>query len=252
MEVDTLSPPFSHMTADEPEIEATLERPGKVPDDIPVDEPGQEAEQPPADAAPEIKADEDPTMRERLRKAAERVDALIENIDPQMRRVREQRLQGLAGTDYEQFDRIYRQMPLSFHGTLRLNKLVSGWLREMTTGDDAVSLDSLLSVDSIAKAFIMTAEKAPDLVDQFYLLVLNVPRAEHEVVLEVLGQPCDEETGRGGLTFEDGLAIVDTFLAQNAKVVSDFFHKSETRVSLVAQVGQVLRSLVSPTSLRES
>lgn len=162
---------------------------------------------------------------------AEKVDDLIETVAPSAA-VREQRIFVLDDTSpYNGFDRTYTQKPLSFFGKTEFVRLIGRAIDNALSGDDGVSITQLVGVgnlndltttDVFIKALARLAEYAPDLLKQSYMISLGVPRHERDVVSNILDMSNDPESG-GGLSDDDGFAIMETFVAQNAKTLADFF-----------------------------
>lgn len=183
-----------------------------------------EAAAPEAPSAPPVEAPQPPSEQER-------VDELIETVQPSAA-IRSQRIFVNDPTSpYNGFDKTYVQKPLSFFGKTEFVRIVGKAIDAALSGEDGTSVTQLIGVGSLndlsqadvfIKALARLAEYAPDLLKSAYMISLGVPRHERDVVSAILDMPQDDEAG-GGLSDDDGFAIMETFVAQNAKALSDFF-----------------------------
>lgn len=137
------------------------------------------------------------------------------------------------GIDPLSFD--FVQRPLNFFQKLEVFSLLGGALNKAMQGPDGItvselidgpgSLDGSISEVNIrdANVFIQAIAKlvqyAPELLADLYMVVLSVPRGNRDLVKDMMERPVDE----GGLSDEDGFAILDTFIDQNWNVMIDFF-----------------------------
>lgn len=182
---------------------------------------------------------------------AEKVDELIDAVAPPVKK-REQRIAGGPGSPFEGFDKTYTQQKLSFFGKLEFVRLSSRAISKAMTasdGEEAVNLTDLIGVQSaqditsadvFIRAIARLAEFAPEIVKDIYMISLNVPAHEREIVAAILDEPFDDETQTGGLSDDDGFAIMETFVAQNARVMRDFFREK------LPQIAEQVRKAVEP------
>lgn len=152
----------------------------------------------------------------------EKVDDLVTSTNEvKAPKVREQHLK------YLDFEKTYKQSKLSFFGKLELSRIVGKALGQAAEGGlglrELAQDANLNNVDGIMKVFASVAEHVPDLWLNIYMLALGVTDIEKPLVKEILTQSHDEETGEGGLSDEDGIAIMETFIDQNGKALRDFF-----------------------------
>lgn len=144
-----------------------------------------------------------------------------------------------AGPDspFAGFEKTYTQQRLSFFGKLEFVRLVSKALDAAVSksGDrEGIKLTDLMGVDSMNElatadifitAMLRLGEHSKTMLKDIYMISLNVPEHERIVVANILDEPYDEETGSGGLSDEDGIAITETFVAQNVRVMLDFYRE---------------------------
>ena len=145
----------------------------------------------------------------------------------------------VVGPEGEQ--RTYTQKPLSFFGKMDFYALVGQTIDEaMSSG---MSLDALIGdssglgtsltaanfteADSIVATIGKLAHYAPELLIDSYCIWLNVPMNERQWFKLTVVKPVDE----GGLSDEDGLDIINVFIAQNAEAMENFFTKQLPLVS---------------------
>lgn len=129
----------------------------------------------------------------------------------------------------------YTQKPLSYMGKLQLFALLGRAIDRSMAGEGGLSLDALLApprdeqgqldptrimdADAFVVAIGKLAQHVPDLVLDLYCVFLAVPEGEREWAKATMQLPEDE----GGLSDEDGLAVLETFVAQNAATIRAFF-----------------------------
>jgi hypothetical protein len=143
----------------------------------------------------------------------------------------------------------FTQKPLSFMGKLDFFSVLGKALDRALSGPDGVSVADLLDVPERAdgggistqdikdaNAFIKGISKllayAPEIIGDLYCVLLNVPRGQRAVVKEVMNLHEDE----GGLSDQDGVEILETFVEQNWEVLRDFF--TQRIAGLAAKVGK--------------
>jgi hypothetical protein len=129
----------------------------------------------------------------------------------------------------------FLQKPLSFFGKLEVFSVLGAALDKAMSGPDGLTLGELFDgpasmgkelnkqnfrdADTFVKGVAKLVQYAPDLLADLYLIFLSVPRGERGIVKEMMERPADE----GGLSDEDGLGILETFVDQNWDVMLDFF-----------------------------
>ena len=167
----------------------------------------------------------------------EKIDNLVETVSPEAAH-RPQRIAGPKDTPFEGFDRTYVQKPLSFFGKTEFVRLISHAIDNAMKGEDGLSITKLMGVTSMqeltsadifVRALVRLAENTPDLLKDVYMISLNVPRHERDIVSQIFDMPAEED-GTGGLSDEDGIAIMNTFVEQNAKALMGFFRDEMPKV----------------------
>lgn len=165
---------------------------------------------------------------------AQQVEELLEAIQPSAAH-RTQLIAGHPDGLYSEFSKTYVQKPLNYFGKVELIAAFGQATRQAyESGVSAADLSSSIaglnggstssaSLDQWLGVLAALAEAAPDLLKRLYFISLGVPRHERALVAEIFDEPFDEKSGRGGLSDDDGLEILSTFIAQNGKVLTDFF-----------------------------
>ena len=143
----------------------------------------------------------------------------------------------------------YIQKPLSFFGKLRLFSVLGEAVDLAMSKEGTVSVSSLTGVktrgpqitagdvadaDEFFKVLARLAIYAPDVFADFYCVVLDVPTSEQEWAKLAMAQHKDD----GGLSDDDGIEIIETFIDQNGKVMRDFYE--ERLKPLAAKVQKLL------------
>ena len=124
----------------------------------------------------------------------------------------------------------YTQRPLSFFGKIELFSILGTAVEGALSGggvsvadliDDVPTGDAsnFKEADSFVKSIAKLVQYVPDLLKDLYVIALGVPREEREYVKSVMELP---ET-QGGLTDDQGIQILEVFIAQNWDVLLDFF-----------------------------
>lgn len=182
----------------------------------------------------------------------EKVDALIDAVT--VPKKREQTITAGPDSPYFGFTKTYTQQKLSFFGKLEFLRLASTALNKAMGSENGDTLDlaaltagmngGATQAEMFIRAISRLAEFAPGIVKDIYLISLNVPKgSERDVVEAIFDEPYDEETNTGGLSDEDGFAILNTFVAQNGRVMRDFY------LDEMPKVGKALQEAMSdPTS----
>lgn len=134
----------------------------------------------------------------------------------------------------EDFRRTYVQKPLSFIAKMQWFSLVGEVLDKALSGPEGMSLNSLFSTptrtgelrmqdfrdaDTFVQAIGKLLAAAPEFLVDSYIIWLNVPDYDHEVMRTIMKLPPDE----GGITDDQGIEIIEVFLDQNYEALADFF-----------------------------
>lgn len=162
--------------------------------------------------------------------AAEQSVEEVEAIDPTYE-VREYTLG--VGDDAS----TYTQKPLTFLRRMRFFALVGSTIRQATAVGGAGAVSDLLSGSSIserarqlgssdmrdAESFINLAASllvfVPDFLEDAYCELLSIPMDERPKAKHYMELSKEE----GGLSDEDGMLIIQTFIDQNWEPIADFF-----------------------------
>jgi len=127
-------------------------------------------------------------------------------------------------------ERTFLQHEMSFFSKLKFFRLMSGTLRTATEEDSgqggvadfvqeafvgAQQLNNADVANVFLDAIMRLVELAPDFMEETYLLALNV-KPEDQIFVVAAFENLDDD---------EGLDILDTFVAQNGKAISDFFSK---------------------------
>ncbi len=131
----------------------------------------------------------------------------------------------------EKEEREYVQRPLSYFGKLEMFGVLGTAIdRALTEGlrfTDVIgtipgmSSGGGVTVEGFMQAVGKLASYAPDLLLDLYTIWLGVPREERWEARRLMTLPESE----GGLSDDDGIEIIETFLDQNAEVLKDFFNQ---------------------------
>lgn len=127
---------------------------------------------------------------------------------------------------------VYTQRPLSFFGKMELFAVLGGAIdKALSKGgvnieellDDIPSgdIDDFKEAELFLKNIAKIVQFVPDALKDLYMVALAVPREEREYVISVMERPEIE----GGLSDEQGIAILEVFVDQNWDVLLDFFKK---------------------------
>jgi hypothetical protein len=104
-----------------------------------------------------------------------------------------------------------------------------------------LSMGDLRDADVFVKAIAKLMVYAPDLLEESYCIWLNVARGDRTFVKSVMRQPEEE----GGLSDDDGLMVIQTFIDQNLDAMESFF--TERVPKLVKRI-QSLSKTMSPAT----
>jgi len=143
-----------------------------------------------------------------------------------------ERVQVVGKGDYE-FE--FVQKPLSFIGKLEFFSVMGKALDRAMAGPDGISIADLLEVpdrptgglsaedlkdaDTFVKGVTKLLVYAPEMIGDLYCVILQVPQGMRDAVKQVMAANEDD----GGLSDEDGFAVIETFIDQNWEVLRDFF-----------------------------
>jgi hypothetical protein len=135
------------------------------------------------------------------------------------------------------FTREYVQRPLGFIEKMQWFALVGGVLEKSMSGDNALSMNNLLSApagrgDALtmedfrdADTFIQAVGKllveAPTFLQDSFCIWLSVPDYDRDRAKELMALPPEE----GGLTDDQGLEIIEIFIDQNYEALDSFFRE---------------------------
>lgn len=174
------------------------------------------------------------------------LDSIVPNAEPRAWKI------GPEG-----MERTYIQKPLAFIAKMQWFSLVGGVLDKALSGENAMSLNGLFSApgrpgqlraedfrdaDTFVQAIGKLLAVAPDFLVDSYVIWLNVPDYDREIVRQMMVLPADE----GGLSDEQGLEIIETFLDQNYDQLASFFGERlgalQARVQKLSKVRESRRS----------
>lgn len=122
----------------------------------------------------------------------------------------------------------FTQRPLSFFGKIELisilgqavNKAISdGGVSVSELLDDVPTNSEIAEANNFISALAKIAQYAPDFLLDLYAISLGVPRGERDYVKMVMALSEEE----GGLSDEQGMQVLETFIDQNWEVLLDFF-----------------------------
>jgi hypothetical protein len=170
---------------------------------------------------PEEKAPEEPKQND-----ADVLDTIVPSKDPKVWTIGPPDMQ-----------RTYVQKEMSFLGKMQWFSLVGEALDKALSGPNGLSLNSLFSMPGASRGvfrmedfrdadmFVAAISKLlsamPNFLLRSYMIWLNVPDYDAEIVENLMKLPPDE----GGLSDEQGLEIIEVFLDQNYNALADFFGK---------------------------
>lgn len=152
-------------------------------------------------------------------------------------------------------ERTYTQRPLSYFGKIEVFGVLGGTIdRAMKEG---MSVDSILEIgdafsgnannlDGFIGSMARLAMYAPELIMDIYCVALAIPRGERDWVKSVWERPVED----GGLSDDDGLEVLEVFIAQNAEALRSFF--GQKMVGAAKQMAAMISGPVaeSPSSKR--
>lgn len=138
-----------------------------------------------------------------------------------------------------QNEKKYVQRPLSYFGKMEFFALLGGAIDQMMQGEEGMTVTGMMhsigqrpgatggtfsindfrDADVFIQAISKVLQYAPDFLEESYCIWLGVPRGERDLAKYLMSLPEDE----GGLSDDDGLMIVQTFLDQNVTAIESFF-----------------------------
>lgn len=168
------------------------------------------------------------------------LDAIVPNAEPHVWTI------GPPDTE-----RTFVQKPLSFIGKMQWFSLVGNVLDKALSGPQGMSLASLFSApnragqlraqdfrdaDTFVQAISKLVAAAPEFLVDSYMIWLNVPDYDRGTVRELMNLPADE----GGLSDDQGMQIIETFLDQNYDALASFFgERLQALQNRVAKLNQL-------------
>lgn len=154
------------------------------------------------------------------------------------------------------------QRPLNFFQKLEVFSLLGSALNKAMSGPDGITVSDLLEgpstvggtlndtnireADTFIQAIAKLVEYAPELFADLYMVLLSVPRGHRDLVKSLMEGPEEE----GGLSDEDGFAILDTFVDQNWNVMVDFF--KQRILPLANKIGTKVQGSQPSTPLKNT
>lgn len=137
----------------------------------------------------------------------------------------------------------FTQKPLSYFAKMEFYALLADAIDKAMISDDGFNVAALMGQsggvvsfddpDSFLKVIVKLVRFVPDLFEEAYCIFLAVPRGDRFMIKEMMRAPVDE----GGLSDDDGLMIVQTFLDQNLDAIEEFF------TGRVPKLGKRVRSM---------
>lgn len=137
----------------------------------------------------------------------------------------------------------YVQRPLSFQGKLEFMGLLGTTVNQAMSGPDGLTVSGMLaemdpdqrsrlsafslaesdfaSADTFIQGISVVLSYAPDFLVKAQCIWLNVPRGERQLVADLMSAPPDE----GGLSDEQAIDMIQTFLDQNMQDLVTFFRR---------------------------
>lgn len=166
-----------------------------------------------------------PPAKTKAAEAVEEQKELLDKIEPDR-----SHKQWTIGTGENA--KTYTQKPLSYFSKLEFYALLADAIdkaMESSEGGDtglAGLIDNVSSggapfsdADSLLRPLIKLVRFVPDIFEEAYCIFLAVPRGDRYMVKEMMRAPDDE----GGLSDDQGFAIVQTFIDQNLEAIEEFF-----------------------------
>lgn len=130
---------------------------------------------------------------------------------------------------------LFNQKPLSFFGKLDFFAVLGKALDTAMAGEGGISLaemfdelpddpaqlraQDLKDQNTFVRGLAKIVAYAPEMLADVYCVILAVPKGRRDLVKQLMAAPESE----GGLSDEDGIGILNTFIDQNWEVLVDFF-----------------------------
>lgn len=152
----------------------------------------------------------------------------------------------------------FTQRPLSFIAKMQWFSLVGDVLDKALSGENAMSINNLLSTpgrpgelsmsdfrdaDTFVQAIAKLLAVAPDFLVRSYCIWLDVPDWQRDLAGEAMARTPD----LGGLTDEQGIEIIEVFIDQNYEALDSFF-----RVRLLGLSTRVQQRAAQANESRQS
>lgn len=153
----------------------------------------------------------------------------------------------------EHIEREYTQKPLSYTSMIQFTGLLGRKIDEAMSGPEGLTLDSVaelaqvaqsaaqgslalnaqdfVGVDAFVRGFAKLAAYVPEIMDEAQCIWLRVPFKDRMIVREIWGKPVDE----GGLSMDDGEAMLTLFIQQNYEELERFFAERLRRIGQAIQ-----------------
>lgn len=143
-------------------------------------------------------------------------------------------------------EKTFVQHEMGFLTKIKFFRLLAGSLRLAAQGDQVDVIEEFLAArsgvgtDSVLPMILRLIELVPDFIEETFMLALKVKPEDEQWFREALDNLPDEE----------GMKIIDTFIAQNGKAVQNFFDKHLRKVvkRLTHEVNLDLSALTEPES----
>lgn len=132
----------------------------------------------------------------------------------------------------------YVQKPLSFFGKMQFFEVLGRAVDTAMAGDNGLTLGSLFGgspkmitpggevtfenlndADVFVKGIAKLSSYAPELITELYCIFLGIPQGDRPWAREAM-QKSEED---GGLSDDDGVEILETFIDQNGEAMRAFF-----------------------------
>lgn len=162
----------------------------------------------------------------------------------------------IGGTQVSQeVERTYTQKPLSYTGMIQFTGLLGRKIDETMAGPEGLSVSAVgdlmdmaqyagednarelivgrlvqsdfAGVDAFIRGFAKLAAYTPDIIDEAQCIWLRIPFRDRMLIRDLWNKPIDE----GGLSMDDGEAMMDLFIRQNYGELERFFVERARRIA---------------------
>lgn len=142
-----------------------------------------------------------------------------------------------------QNEAVYIQQKISFFNKLELFSYIGDAIDKATSGEDGISVNEILGggvtiqnanqleFDNWVRGLAKLAQYVPDIVQKVFCIALNVPKHDRPWAITVMSQPAEN----GGLSDDEALEILATFVDQNGKDLKDFFSEKVRKLATQVQ-----------------